>query len=109
MNGCNVSPRITFFGGNFCQMDNNPGSCHRMKTSILEWVGLVPRSAEWSPDMSVFVVYAKPVSRPRDSDSEGSMPGRENERLQLGDRSNDPQLDHLFTVYGCAVAMATHF
>lgn len=28
-------------------------------------MGLVPRSSEWSPDMSVFVVYAKSVSRLR--------------------------------------------
>lgn len=42
-----------------------PTSCHRTKTSISEWVGLVPWSTKGSPDMSVFVVYAKPVSRLR--------------------------------------------
>lgn len=42
-----------------------PHSCHRMKTSILEWVGRVPWSTKWSPDMSVFVVFAKPPLRLR--------------------------------------------
>lgn len=42
-----------------------PRSCHRMKTSILEWVGRVPWSTKWSPDMSVFVVFAKPPLRLR--------------------------------------------
>lgn len=40
----------------------NLSSWYRMKTSFSEWVGLVPRSAKRSPDLSVFVVFAKPVS-----------------------------------------------
>lgn len=76
-------------------------SCHWIKTSFSEWVGFVQHRAEWSPDVSVFVGYVKPVPRPRACNIQGRMPGRENERLQLSDRGTDPQLNIFYCLRMC--------
>lgn len=52
--------------------------CHKGgEVSISEWVGLVPWSIEWCPEMSVFVVYAEAVSRLRAATYRaGCQPGK---------------------------------
>lgn len=55
----------SFFLGKFLPDGQYRCTCHEGKTSTSEWVGLVPWSTELCPEMSVFVVYAKAVSRLR--------------------------------------------